>query len=891
LYIVIVLTVSRFLILKAFTKLEMVRGIQQAEKVDQCIKQELMNLDTFTLDWSSWDETWNFVAGQNPDFNRKNLPDETFTNSKINFLAVLDSNNKVLSYKLFDHNMNRLPSLSNDLANTIERKFLYTASSDTAHKEGLIQLEDNPMMIVSRPILHSDNSGPILGYVIVGRYLNVDSMNSIPTLNSFNIKGFRLDKAIPDPIDQEYIPLATQTKPVVTFTDNKMRITYGVLNDINNKPIFAFKIFTEPEILNLGKSTVGSFMLIFFFFTFVIIYVSVTVLDRKILSRLVHLQNDVIQIRKDGDFTKRVEEEGRDEISSLESQINSMLASLQESHNLLEATLQDAQSATKTKSEFLANMSHEIRTPLNGIIGAINLIDQKELNTEQQNLLEIIHFSSNSLLNLINDILDYSKLEVGKMEFDNVAFNLRDLVESIIDSFAIKAYQKNIELLSHMSPETIEECTGDPYRLHQILNNLISNAVKFTDKGEVHLLVEMLDHQDHMGMFKFQVTDTGIGIADDKIAEIFESFKQADGSITRRYGGTGLGLPIAKQIIELMGGKVSVTSKINGGTTFEFEIPLWLKSLEPLARKLDSEQINHSRILIVDDNMTNRHILSEILKSYDFRFAAVGSGKKAIQKVKEADEEKRPFDVILMDVQMPEMDGFVTISKIKELELSKQPKIAILTSVARKEDLQKARELGIHKYLQKPVKMRKMILLLRELILGEHQPSTIFGSDDSSKAESTEMEPMTIMIAEDNVINLKIAVRMLEKMGHRVLSVNNGEQAVEMYSKYDIDLVLMDVQMPVMDGFEATKMIRNIEKKTGKFTPILALTAHALAGHREACIEKGLNDFIAKPITFQALYEVINQYRDAKKNSKISKSHSLTDLKIISSTQGLSEIS
>jgi len=859
--------------------------------VDQCIKQELMNLDTFTLDWSSWDETWNFVAGLNPDFNRKNLPDETFTNSKINFLAVFDTSNKVLTYKLFDHDMKRLPAMTNDLASTIDRKFLYTALSVTSHREGLIQLEDNPMMIISRPILHSDNSGPIKGYLIVGRYLNVENMNSIPTLNSFNIKGFRLDRAIPDPTDQLYIPLATQAKPIVRFAEDKMRVTYGVLNDINNKPIFAFKIFTKPEILNLGKSTVGSFMLIFFFFTFAIIYVSVTILDKKILSRLVHLQNDVIQIRKDGDFTKRVEEEGHDEISSLESQINSMLSSLQESHNLLEATLQEAQSATKTKSEFLANMSHEIRTPLNGIIGAINLIDQKELNSEQQNLLEIIHFSSNSLLNLINDILDYSKLEVGKMEFDNIAFNLRDLVESIIDSFAIKAYQKNIELLSHMSPNTIEECTGDPYRLHQVLNNLISNAIKFTDNGEVHLFLEMIDNQDHMGMFRFKVTDTGIGIAEEKISEIFESFKQADGSITRRYGGTGLGLPIAKQIIELMGGRVSVTSKIGSGTTFEFEIPLLLKSLEPLARKIDSDQITNSRILIVDDNLTNRHILSEILKSYNFKHAAVGSGKKAIQKVKEADDENRPFDVILMDVQMPEMDGFVAISKIKELELTKQPKIAILTSVARKEDLQKARDLGIHKYLQKPVKMRKMILLLRELILGENQPSTMFGSDDTSKNDINGMNPLTIMIAEDNVINQKIAVRMLEKMGHRVLPVNNGEQAVDMYGKYEIDLILMDVQMPVMDGFEATSIIRKIEKKNGKFTPILALTAHALNGHREVCIEKGLNDFIAKPITYQALYDIINQYRNANNNKQTSKSPNQADLKKGLEIQDLSEIS
>jgi len=886
----IVLFVSRFLILKAFTKLEIVRGIQQTDKVSQCLKQELMNLDTFTLDWSSWNDAWRFAQGNNPAFVKEQMTDETFTNSRINFIGVFDKNNKILTYKLFDTNLKKDDAMSSELESAVERKFLYTAEADTSKKEGLIQLEENPMMIVSRPILHSDNTGPVMGYLVVGRYLNVDHLGMMPTLNSLNITGLRLDQTIRDTEDRKIIPLVTQGKPVVIFNKDKQKVSYGVINDINNKSILAYKIISKPDILNLGKSTVGSFMLIFFFFTFLIIYISAIILDNKILSRLVNLKNDVIHIREEGDFSKRVAEEGNDEISNLEEQINSMLSSLQESHNLLEATLQEAQSATKAKSEFLANMSHEIRTPLNGIIGAINLIDQKELNQEQQNLLEIIHFSSNSLLNLINDILDYSKLEVGKMEFDNVAFNLRDLVESIIDSFAIKAYQKNIELLSHMSPDTYEDCTGDPYRLHQVLNNLISNAIKFTDKGEVNILVEMIDKQDHMGMFKFQVSDTGIGIAEDKIGDIFESFKQADGSITRRFGGTGLGLPIAKQIIELMGGKVTVTSKVGSGTTFDFEIPLWLKSVEPLAHRIESEEINNSRILIVDDNMTNRHILSEILKSYEFKYAAVGSGRKAIQKIKEADEEKQPFDVILMDVQMPEMDGFVTISKIKDLQLSKQPKIAILTSVARKEDIQKAKELGIHKYLQKPVKMRKMIILLRELILGEHQPSTIFGPDEGNKAENGEMNPLTIMIAEDNIINLKIAVRMLEKMGHRVLSVNNGEQAVDMYTKYDIDLILMDVQMPVMDGFEATRLIRNIEKKTGKFTPILALTAHALNGHKEVCIENGLNDFIAKPITFQALYEVIQHYGSSKKNPA-NQSHNLQDLTAESQPQGLSEIS
>ncbi len=865
LYIIIVLIVSRFLILNAFTKLEVIRGVQQAEKVDQSIKQELMNLNSFTMDWSSWDDTWNYASKPNTAYIKSNMIDDTFTNSNLNFLAIFDKNNQPLTYKMFDHHMKRVPVMSNELVNIIDRKYLYTADSDSSRKEGLIQLEDYPMMVVSKPILHSDGSGPIMGYLVVGRILDINDPHQLPTLHSFDIKGYRLDRAISDPIDQKFIPLVTQQKPVVHFSDKKMRITYGVLNDINGKPIFAYKLTANPEILNLGKTTIITFMLVFFFFTFLIIYVTINILDRRILTRLVDLQNDVIEIRKDNNFSKRVKEEGQDEISRLEFQINSMLGSLQEDRILLESALVEAQSATKAKSEFLANMSHEIRTPLNGIIGAINLIDQKELNLEQQNLLEIIHFSSNSLLNLINDILDYSKLEIGKMEFDCIAFNLRDLVESIIDSFAIKADQKNIEIMYHMNPNAIEECMGDPYRLHQILNNLISNAVKFTDQGEVHVFVDMIDKQEQVGMFKFQVTDTGIGIAEDKITEIFESFKQADGSITRRYGGTGLGLPIAKQIIELMGGSVSVTSKIGSGTTFTFEISLLLKSTEPQTRKVDSALLSKSRILIVDDNSTNLFILSEILKSYGFSYETASNGLIAITKVKEADVQHQSFDVILMDVQMPDMDGFEAISRIKTLELLKEPKIAILSSVTRSEDLVLARKIGVQRYLQKPVKLRKMIHLLRELILDENSSSLSFDPENEEQTDSADKEPLTILIAEDNVINLKIAVSMLEKMGHHVLAVNNGEQAVDMYHKHEMDLILMDVQMPVMDGFEATRIIRTIEKKTGKFTPILALTAHALAGQRDACLEKGLNDFISKPITYQALSEIINKYRNTKK--------------------------
>ncbi len=650
-------------------------------------------------------------------------------------------------------------------------------------------------------------------------------------------------------VDASEIPSAP---PPVGFVNGRYRASTQIIEP-GGEPVGTLVVETDLSEYwkQITTSTLVS-LLIFVLTSLVATLVAIR-LQGVISGPILSLAETAREVSAQHNYSLRALKQGNDETGFLIDSFNSMLSQIEVVNAELAVARDHALEASSAKSSFLANMSHEIRTPMNGIIGLTRLALQSELTPVQREYLSMVSRSADTLLQILNDILDFSKIEAGMLDFDPHPFSIRELISTVAKLMAVRAHEKGLELVTEVDSRLRPTIVSDSTRLQQVLLNLVGNAVKFTEQGEVVIRVKLEEETKDEVRLHLTVSDTGVGIPKDKIDSIFAAFAQADVSTTRKYGGTGLGLSITVKLVEMMGGKIWAESEPGKGSTFHFTLKAGISEETPV--EVSAEPLKGLRLLVVDDNATNLRVMMDLLRGWQARPVAAKSGPEALEAMRLAVRQNEPFDLVLLDMHMPEMDGLELAHEIHLDEKLSASVVMMLNSSNLKGDAERGRAEGIVATMTKPVSENELLRAMATHLRGRTGKTGQLGP--APVVVRTDQPGLHVLLAEDNKVNQTLAIITLEQMGHSVKVASNGRQAIELYGDEPFDLILMDLQMPDMDGFQAVAAIRESEQGVSQRIPIIALTAHALKGDRERCLASGMTGYVSKPLDPELLAKEI----------------------------------